>query len=284
MILEERNLLKLNDSVTDYFPHFPYAEATIRHLLNHTAGLPKYFWVAENKWEQEKAPNNTEMMQLLTDCNVNRFFRPGRNFDYSNTGYFVLASIIEKVSEMSYSDFLKANIFKPLQMNDSFVYSFENDSIKTNQLDGYRLYRGWRHAKIKGTVNDAIVGDKNIYSTSEDLFKWIIGLNSGKLISKESLELMYTKGRTIYGREIPYGFGFRLDTKNDEETIYHYGRWNGFSTAISQYTDSNILIIVLEYSSYKSMTYLNKTVKNIVQKHFDFETSGLALNPQSKFN
>ncbi len=270
LILNEKSLLSLNDSVTKYFPNFPYSDVTIKHLLNHTAGLPKYFWIAEHKWENEKAPSNTEMMQLMAVSNINRFFKPGRKFDYSNTGYFVLASIIEKVSGMSYANFLKINIFEPLQMNDSFVYSFENDEIKPNQLDGYRLYRGWRHIKIKGTVNDAVVGDKNVYSTCEDLYKWMIGLNNQKLISKESLELMYTKGETKYGRKVPYGLGFRIDTKNDEKVIYHYGKWNGFSTAISQYVDSDLLIIVLEHSSYKSMTYLNKTVKNIVTNNFDF--------------
>lgn len=270
LILNEKSLLSLNDSVTKYFPNFPYSDVTIKHLLNHTAGLPKYFWIAEHKWENEKAPSNTEMMQLLTDTKTNRFFRPGRKFDYSNTGYFVLASIIEKISGMSYAKFLKINIFEPLQMNNSFVYSFENDEIKPNQLDGYRLYRGWRHIKIKGTVNDAVVGDKNVYSTCEDLYKWMIGLNNQKLISKKSLKLMYTKGETKYGRKVPYGLGFRIDTKNDEKVIYHYGKWNGFSTAISQYVDSDLLIIVLEHSSYKSMTYLNKTVKNIVTNNFDF--------------
>ena len=208
MLLYERNQIQLTDTVNNYFPNFPYENVTIKNLLNHTSGLPKYFWVAEHKWKQEKAPTNSEMMTLLECSNVQRFFKPGRNFDYSNTGYFVLASIVEKVSGSSFSSFVKENIFDPLEMNDSFVYSFENDNIKTKKLTGYRLYRGWRHLKIGSTVNDAIVGDKNVYATSEDLFKWTLGLNSGKLLSKESLALMYAKGETVYGRKVPYGFGF----------------------------------------------------------------------------
>jgi CubicO group peptidase (beta-lactamase class C family) len=73
------------------------------------------------------------MMQLLDSVNVQRFFLPGQKFDYSNTGYFVLASIVEKVSGLSFGDFIKQNIFEPLQMKDSFVYSFEMDSVRTNQ-------------------------------------------------------------------------------------------------------------------------------------------------------
>ena len=267
MLLYERNQIQLTDTVNNYFPDFPYENVTIKNLLNHTAGLPKYFWVAEHKWEQEKAPTNSEMMNLLASSNVQRYFKPGRNFDYSNTGYFVLASIVEKVSGTSFSEFVKENIFEPLDMKDSFVYSFENDSIKTNQLDGYRLYRGWRHLKINGTVNDAIVGDKNVYATGEDLFKWTLGLNNGTLLSKASLDLMYAKGETIYGRKIPYGFGFRIGTK-DQNTIYHHGKWNGFSTGLTQYLEDDLVVIVLEHTSYNAMTSLNKKVKKIVAENF----------------
>jgi len=197
MLLHERGKVQLNDTVNKFYPDFPYKDVTIENLLNHTAGLPKYFWVAEHKWQYNDAPTNAEMMDLLAKSSVERFFKPGRNFDYSNTAYMVLASIVEKVSGIRFSTFLQKNIFQPLGMKNSFVYSYQNDTIRNNQLIGYRLYRGWRHLKIGNTVNDAIVGDKNIYSTSEDLFKWTLGLNSGKLLSKESLDLMYTKGETI---------------------------------------------------------------------------------------
>lgn len=268
MLLQERNQLKLTDTVNSYFPNFPYKAVTIKTLLNHTGGLPNYFWIAEHKWQQKNAPTNNEMMKLLTTSNVRRFFKPGRNFDYSNTGYFVLASIVEKISGTSFSSFLKKNIFEPLQMNNSFVYSFENDSIRENQLDGYRLYRGWRHVKISSTVNDAIVGDKNVYTTAEDLFKWTQGLNSGNLLSKESLALMFTKGETIYGRKVPYGFGFRIDTK-EKNSIYHYGKWNGFSTGLTTYLEDDLVVIVLEHTSYNALKSLNRKIKNIITKNFD---------------
>ncbi len=268
LILYEKGQLKLEDKVIEYFPEFPYKEITIQHLLNHTSGLPKYFWLAEHKWQKEKAPVNSEMMELISEYKLPLFFRAGSRFDYSNTGYFVLASLVEKISNKDYSEFLETNIFKPLQMNNSFVYRFGQDAIHENQLSGYRLYRGWRHIKISGTVNDAITGDKNVYSTTDDLFKWINGLNSGKIISKNALDKMYTKGITKYGRKIPYGFGFRIDDKNSEKIIYHNGKWNGFSTSIKQYTDSDLVIITLEHSNYKSMNYLSSKIKSIVDKNF----------------
>ncbi|WP_028873189.1 serine hydrolase domain-containing protein [Psychroserpens burtonensis] len=267
MLLSERNKIKLTDTVNAYFPGFPYEGVTIENLLNHTAGLPKYFWVAEHKWQQNKAPTNTEMMALLESSNVQRFYKPGRKFDYSNTNYIVLASIVEKVSGTSFSSFLKSNIFEPLQMKQSYVYSFENDSIKENQLVGYRLYRGWRHLKIRSTVNDAIVGDKNVYTTTEDLFKWTLGLNTEKLLTKKSLDLMYAKGETVYGREVPYGFGFRINS-NGQKSIYHHGKWNGFSTGLTRYLEDDLVVIVLEHTSYNAIKSLNKEIKKIVTENF----------------
>ena len=267
MLLNERNQIKLTDTVNTYFPDFPYKAVTIKNLLNHTAGLPKYFWIAEHEWQQEKAPTNSEMMEFLESTDVKRYFKPGRNFDYSNTGYFVLASIVEKISGTSFSSFLKKNIFEPLQMDHSYVYSFENDAIGEHQLDGYRLYRGWRHIKIPGTVNDAIVGDKNVYTTAEDLFKWTKGLNSGSFLTKQSLALMYSKGESIYGRKIPYGFGFRIDTK-EENSIYHYGKWNGFSTGLTMYLEDNLVVIVLEHTSFNALKSLNRKIKKIVIENF----------------
>ena len=268
MLLKERHKLKLTDTVNTFFPKFPYNNITIRNLLNHTSGLPKYFWIAEHEWKQNEPPTNTDLMELLPNSKAQRFFKPGRNFDYSNTGYFVLASIVEKVSGTSFQNFLKKNFFEPLNMQNTYVYSFQNDSIRKNQLIGYRLYRGWRHLKIRNTINDAIVGDKNLYSTTEDLFKWTYGLNSGKLLPKASLDLMYSKGKTKYGKKIPYGFGFRLDRENDQN-IYHYGRWNGFSTALTNYRKDDIVVIVLEHTSYNSMKYLNRKIKKIVSQHFE---------------
>jgi len=267
MLLYERNQIQLTDTVNNYFPDFPYENVTIKNLLNHTAGLPNYFWVAEHKWEQEKAPTNGEMMTLLESSKVRRYFKPGYKFDYSNTGYFVLASIVEKVSGTSFSKFVQKNIFDPLEMKNSFVYSFENDTVRENQLTGYRLYRGWKHLKIRSTVNDAIVGDKNVYATSEDLLKWTLGLNNGKLLSKASVGLMHSKGETTRGRKVPYGFGFRIDTKGQNK-IYHHGRWNGFSTGLTQYREDDLVVIVLEHTNYNAMKSLNKKIKKIVINNF----------------
>lgn len=269
MMLYERNQIQLSDFVSNYFPNFPYKNVTIKNLLNHTSGLPNYFWLTDHKWKSENAPTNSELMDFLDDANVQKHFNPGYKFDYSNTGYFVLASIVEKVSGLSFSDFMTKNIFKPLNMQHSYVYRFETDSVRQNQLEGYRVTRGFKHYKINKSLNDAIVGDKNIYSTSEDLLKWILGLNSGKIVSDASLKLMYSKGETIHGKTIPYGFGFRIDDK-DDMIIYHNGKWNGFSTSLTQYPKEDLIIIILEHTSYKGLKPLNLSIKKIVNENFNF--------------
>lgn len=268
LILKDRKQLSLDDKVTKFFPDFPYEEVNIRHLLNHTSGLPKYFWLAEHKWDKEYAPSNKEMMDLIAEHKLDRFFRAGANFDYSNTGYFVLSAIVEKVSNKEFGQFLQDEIFVPLNMRQTFVYRFGQDSIKEDQLSGYRLYRRRWHAPIKGTVNDAVVGDKNVYSTTEDMMKWVQGLNSGRLISSQSLEEMYSKGVTRYNRQVPYGFGFRIKEDEEQKVIYHNGRWNGFSTSLMQYPDDDLVVITLEHSSYNSMKYLNAKVKDLVEENF----------------
>ncbi len=269
MILVEQGKIDLDDLITKYYTDFPYETITIRHLLNHTSGLPKYFWLAEHKWKKDHVPANSEMIDMMSEEKLPLFFTPGRTFDYSNTGYFVLASLIEKITGENYGDFIEKNIFEPLDMKHSFVYRFEKDSIHENQLSGYRISRGRYHAKINGTINDGIVGDKNVYSTAEDLFKWVIGLNSGKIISQNSLDEMYTNGKNKYGRDVPYGFGFRIENTETDRIIFHNGKWNGFSTSIKHYTNSDIVVIILEHSKYNSMNYLSKKVKNLVEENFD---------------
>ena len=128
------------------------------------------------------------MLSLLAENELSQFFRSGSRFDYSNTGYVILASIIENVSGQTYGDYLLENIFEPLEMKDSFIYRFDEDSTKENQLAGYRRYGRRRHLEIPGTVNDRVVGDKNVYSTTEDMYRWILGLNDGKIVSPENVE------------------------------------------------------------------------------------------------
>jgi len=266
LMLYEQHKLDLEDKITKYFSDFPYPEITIKQCLSHTSGLSKYFWLVEHKWEEDYPPSNEEVMEMIEDYKLPLFFSSGKKYVYSNTNYLVLASIIEEITGDSYADFLQENIFEPLKMNNSFVYSFGKSAEKPNQLWGYRIYKYRYHIKIPGTVNDGVVGDKNVFSTATDLNKWVNGLNSGKLISKELLKEAYSQAKTSKGREIEYGYGFHIKYKDGIKKVYHNGKWNGFRTSITQYPSDSLTIIFLEHSSYQSISSLIRATKRVVDE------------------
>ena len=266
LMLYEQHKLDLEDKITKYFSDFPYPDITIKQCLSHTSGLSKYFWLVEHKWEEDYPPSNEEVMEMIEDYELPLFFSSGKKYVYSNTNYLVLASIIEEITGDSYAEFLQENIFDPLGMNNSFVYSFGKDAEKPNQLWGYRIYKYRYHIKIPGTVNDGVVGDKNVFSTATDLNKWVNGLNSGKLISKELLKEAYSQATTSKGREIEYGYGFHIKYKDGVKKVYHNGKWNGFRTSITQYPSDSLTIIFLEHSSYQSISSLIKATKRVVDE------------------
>jgi len=268
MILKERNLLSYDDSVSKYIPEFPYPRITVRMLLNHTSGLPNYYWLVEHHWHGRKSPNNEEIIKMLAEHKLNLYFTPGRRWDYSNTGYIVLASIVERVSNQSFADFMQTNVFDPLKMENSFVYSSSEDNIKKDRLIGY-YYRGRRYRMIPETVNDGAVGDKGVYSTTEDLYKWDQALYHNKLVTDSTMcEAISTfKLRGKY--EIPYGFGFRIRKRNDKKVAYHHGKWNGFRTSIMRYVEDTNTVIVLNHTS----SSLNYSIIREIQQVLDDSTS-----------
>lgn len=263
MILKEKNLLSYDDSVTKYIPEFPYPRITIRMLLNHTSGLPNYYWLVEHHWKGDKAPNNEQIIELLAEHKLNLYFTPGRRWDYSNAGYVVLASIVERISKQSFADFMHDQVFEPLNMKNSFVYSSSNNNTDKKKLIGY-VYRGRRYRTIPETVNDGAVGDKGVYSTTEDLFKWDQGLYQNKLVSSETLNEAISTFKLRNKYEIPYGFGFRIRKRNDKKIAYHHGKWNGFRTSILRYVEDTNTVIVLNHTSSSLNNSIIRDIQNVL--------------------
>ncbi|MDY6801062.1 MAG: serine hydrolase domain-containing protein [Bacteroidota bacterium] len=264
MILKDRNQLNYDDSVTKYIPNFPYPDITIRMLLNHTSGLPNYMWLVEHHWKGENSPDNADIMQMIAEHKLSLYFTPGRRFNYSNTGYVVLASIVENVSGQQFADFLGQNIFQPLKMKNSFVYSSSNETRKENSLTGF-YYRNRRYRMIPETVNDGAVGDKGVYSTAEDLYKWDQALYKNILVSEETMNEALTPFK-LYGKyTMPYGFGFRIRERNDKKVVYHHGRWNGFRTSFFRFVEDKNTIIVLNHTS----SSLNNSIIRDIQQVLD---------------
>ena len=277
MILKERDLLDYDDKMVKYIPELSgddyhyYDSISIRHLLNHTAGLPNYMYFVEKYKEKDEFPYNDEVVKLLADHRMSLNFRPGSRFSYSNTGYMLLALITERVSGERFAKFVERNIFLPLGMDDSFVYSrATRGGEHKDRLVGFKRYR--RYYPIQETCNDGVVGDKGIYATASDLYKWDRALYTDKLVSKESLEEAFTPGKLNNGRKIPYGFGFRLkEIEGDEQVVYHNGLWNGFRTAFFRYVDDNSTVLIMDHTDCKAKHIIAKKIENILlSQHLNY--------------
>ena len=244
MMLKQDGKLSYEDELTQYFPQLPYKGITIRNLLNHTSGLPNYMFVVEAHSKVDNPPYNTEIIDMLAKYHPAVYFKPGQKFLYSNTGYMLLASIVEKVSGMEFMDFAESRIFSPLGMSNSFVYCSSKVCQYKKHVTGYKPSRRGYY-KVGEDVLNGSVGDKGVHSTVEDLFKWDQALYTDKLVKQETLAEAFTKGRLNSHKEIDYGFGFRLVERNGRRIIYHNGLWNGFRSGIVRDVANNLTVIVL---------------------------------------
>ncbi len=273
MILKERGILDYDDRMVQFIPELSgekipdYDSITIRHLLNHTAGLPNYMYFVEKYKNKNEYPYNDEVVRLLADYKMHLNFKPGTRFSYSNTGYILLALIAERVSQQPFGEFIKDNIFIPLNMHHSFVYSRTMNKNETiNRLVGYKKYR--KFYPIPETRHDGVVGDKGVYSTASDLYKWDRALYSDILVSNETLEEAFTPGKLKNGRDIPYGFGFRIKQHNlNGRMVYHNGLWNGFRTSFYRYTENNSAIIIMDHTDCKAKHIIAKKIEKILLSH-----------------
>ncbi len=268
--LKERDSIDYDDQMVQYIPEFKgdnhhyYDSITIRHLLNHTSGMSNYLYLIERYTEDNRKPYNDEVLDLLAKHKQYLSFEPGTRFQYSNTGYIILALIVERVSGKRFDEFIDDNIFSPLEMHHSFVYSSAyGNKNSNNRLKGYRRYGNnyW----VPETQHDGVVGDKGVCAPAIDLYKWDQALYSNKLVSQEALEDIFERGKLENGRRIPYGFGFRL--KKDAEgnkVAYHNGLWNGFRNGIYRYLNDTSTIIILEHTDCKARGIIQRKIRNIL--------------------
>jgi CubicO group peptidase (beta-lactamase class C family) len=237
--LVQEGKLGLNDPVTKFYPDFPYTAVTIKMLLNHRSGLPNYLYYYEKMgWNRNQTVTNEDVMRSLVEWKPPVAANPDRRYQYCNTNYVVLASIIEKVSGTPYAQFMQDNFFKPLGMNHTFVRT-PADSARvaySYQFNG---------ALWPPDFSDGPVGDKNIYSTCRDLLKWDQALYDEKIISPALLDSAFTP----YSNEKPgiknYGLGWHLlMLPNGKKVIFHNGKWHGFNAIFARLTDEQVTIIM----------------------------------------
>jgi CubicO group peptidase (beta-lactamase class C family) len=240
LLLQQQGKLSIDDLVTKYLPNFPYPEITIKMLLNHRSGLINYVHNLENwKWPATPMATNQDILNLIIQFKPPLNYKPNTKFLYCNTNYAMLALIIEKVSGKSYPKYMHDNIFHPLQMNDTYVFE-PKDSAKA--LPSY----DWKGRMMVFNNLDGVYGDKNIYSTVKDLYKWDQALYSDKILTPASKKMAYEP----YSFEKPgiknYGLGWRMfNFPNNKKLIFHNGWWHGNNNAFIRLVEDSATLICL---------------------------------------
>lgn len=260
--LVQEGQIELNDPVQKYLPSFPSNTATIESLLNHRSGLPTYDHFMENYgWNTSEFVHNQDVLDFLAKNHTRIGIRTAnKGFTYSNTNYALLALIIERVSGMTYPDYMQKKIFQPLEMNDTYVFQYKDSAshIPSYYANG-RLY--------KFDYLDYVYGDKNIYSTVRDLLKWDQALKHG-FINDSLLNKAYSPYSFEKPGTLNYGLGWRMkDFPNKKRIIYHNGWWHGSRAALYRCLDEDVTLIALSNNNYPGV-YEIRVIADIFGEYY----------------
>ncbi len=279
--LWEQNKLDLKATVTKYIPNFPYNDVTIEQLLSHRSGLPDYSvfmeshkykaikvknkrgrWVKKIKLIKSETPfkkglyNNQDVLEYMVTRKPARLANPDLVFKYCNTNFVLLAIIIEKISGQDYPTYMAEHLFKPLKMDNTFIFSEKS-------LDKYTPSYNARMVPYRIEKFDCIYGDKNVYSTARDMLLWDKALRDGKYLAPATLEMAYQPQSPTNKYHHNYGLGWRILTKpNEEKLVYHNGWWHGNNTVFTRLINESATIIILGNKFNKSI-YKGKELASV---------------------
>lgn len=261
--LYQNKYLDIDKPVQTYLKDFPYPEITVAMLLCQRSGLPDYTKMGNTYWKSSAPMYNEDLLQLFAKFKPRLNSKPNTRFEYSNTNFAMLARIIESVSKMSYKNFMKEFIFDPLGMKNTFVYdpterSKYNDKITVSYQYNWSIY--------KETPEDGVYGDKGIYSTVEDMYRWDQSFYKHALLNEKTLKMAYTGYSNERAGIKNYGFGWRMLEFNDGyKIIYHNGWWHGNNTVFYRFIKDNFTVIVLG-NKYNTKIYTHaKSIYAIVK-------------------
>jgi len=242
MLLKEKELLNFDDLVTNFFPSFPYKHVTLRNLLNQTSGIPDIDYTQENtKTIFTNESVITELIQSKKPLN----FKPSSKYEYANINYIILARVIELISNQSFEAFMKQEIFIPLEMKNTRVFSLlSSDKNFENKTDDL-YFENNSLIKIQPTSFDGIVGDGAVFSSVDDLLKWNQFWLHNPLISNKTIKEAYITPKLNNGGMSNYGFGLLIENNQ----IWHNGSWLGARTLLIRNPQKEICIAILENAS-----------------------------------
>lgn len=255
LLLEQKGVLSLQDSLRKFFPELPYSGITIHHMLTHISGLPDYMDVMDEKWDRTRIAGNADIVALLAQEKPEAHFKPGTKWEYSNTAFALLASIIEKVSGQSFKAYMQENIFDPLKMADTRVY---NTRRSGERIENYAFGYIWSDSLNKHVLPDSvpdldfvryldgIQGDGIINSTTADLLKWDRALANHEGLPSAAIDKLLSRHSLVdTTSNVYYGYGVMLEDSEYGKQVAHGGGWPGYATYLTRYADRDVTIIVL---------------------------------------
>ena len=273
MLLVREGKLHLEDEIVKFFPEIPYPSVTIRHLLNHTSGIPDYFddgdWFIRIWKEEKRVPGNDEILRFLRETKAKPYFAPGEGLHYSNTGYNLLALLVERLSGVPYEDFLQKNIFEPAGMTSTRCCHIRRDGVP---FENYARATVFEDDKWVADIDsaeegdvvafDGLNGDDYVYSTIFDMLRWDRALREGKVLTLDEQKLMYTPGKLNNGEDAVYdegdglGYGFGWGVEHDEKyglIVSHSGGMPGVATWFERFIDADRVLVILANRDYRDV-------------------------------
>ena len=263
MLLVRKGVLSLEDEITQFFPEIPYKGVTIRHLLTHTGGVPDYFddedWFIKIWKEEKRVPGHSEIRRFLCETELKAYFAPGEKFEYSNTGYNLLAEVVEQLSGVSFEDFLRQNIFEPAGMASTRCCHIRRDGVPfENYARATVIENGSYAADVDSdeyagvAAFDGLNGDDYVFTNIFDMLTWDRALREEKVLTKEEQRLMYTpvllNSGEPYADEDGDGYGFGWGTNTDPElglVVSHSGGMPGVHTFFERFVDTDRMYVIL---------------------------------------
>jgi CubicO group peptidase (beta-lactamase class C family) len=238
MILKERGQLEFDDPIRDIFPEGPaeWDGITIHHLLTHQSGIIDYFAGLDYDFPALNGFTNQDVLDFVVTQNLE--FTPGSQYKYSNSGYVLLALLVERVSALPFHTFVRENIFAPLGMDQSVVYDESRPEVPRRAI-------GYTH---DGQLNDYFLltmGDGGIFSTTEDLMLWDQALYTERLVSPGTLARAFTS----YNKR-GYGYGWLVRTRQGSQYLLHAGGLAGYASFIGRLPDESFTLVILSSGSY----------------------------------
>ncbi len=246
--LASEGKLALKDPITKYLPSLPYSRVTIEMLLTHKSGISEYI-NRERQLQGYPKLSNQQLVDFYARNHPKILSQPNTTFKYINTNYAFLASIVEKVSGMPFDDYVRKNMFEPAGMKDIYFYP-EIANVTKNKIAKGHL---WNKQQVPYHSMNYTLGDKGIYTTASDIYKWFQAyFVDYKIIPKKYVDLACTS-HTLADNKNPddpskyyYVLGLRIE-ENPKfgKLVYHGGLWRGFHNIMVYRPKDKIFMIFL---------------------------------------